>query len=98
MNYWKTCTKMTSWKIVGENAFKKQYKNMGHTRQTEVDKAIRELVSSENPANIGNYKQHQKIFAYELGKSDRLIYTLDYFHNEIILIRVCDHKSVYGKD
>jgi len=63
-----------------------------------VDKTIRELSSVANPASIGKYKQHQKFFSYELGKNDRLIYTLDYFHNKIILLRVCDHKSVYGKD
>ncbi len=89
---------MTSWKIKKENTFKKQYKNIGHNRQSIADKAILELAASSNPANLGKYKQSNKVFAYELGKNDRLIYTLDYFHNEIILLRVCDHKSVYGKD
>ncbi len=89
---------MTRWKIIRENTFKKQYKNIGHKRQADVDNAICELSSSVNPADIGRYKQHQKVFAYELGKNDRLIYTLDYFYNKIILLRVCDHKSVYGKD
>ncbi len=89
---------MTSWKIKKENAFKKQYKNIGHNRQTITDKAILELATSLNPADIGEYKQSSKVFSYALGKNDRLIYTLDYFHNEIILLRVCDHKSAYGKD
>lgn len=89
---------MARWNIERKSIFKKQYKNIGHARQTNVDKAILELATSLNPASIGTYKQNKKVFAYKLDKNDRLIYTLDYLNNKITLHRVCDHKSAYGKD
>ena len=89
---------MTGWKIRMESAFKRQYRSIGRVRQSRVDRAITDLATSANPAKRGRYKRHVRVFAYELGKSDRLIYTLDYFRNEIILMRVCDHKSAYGRD
>ena len=89
---------MTSWNIQRKNIFKKQYKNIGHARQLGVDKAISELVVSENPTKLGTYKQNKKVYAYEIGKKDRLIFTLDYVELKIIFHRVCDHKSAYNKD
>ena len=95
-----TCTEyaMARWKVRRGSAFKRQYKNIGYVRQSKVDKVIVSLATSTNPASIGRYKKHAKVFTYNIDKGDRLIYTLDYFRNEIILIRVCDHKSAYGRD
>ncbi len=89
---------MTRWITERKNIFKKQYKNIGHGRQLDVDKAILELVTSKDPSKLGEYKQNKKVFAYEIGKSDRLIFTVDYLNYKIIFHRVCDHKSVYNKD
>lgn len=89
---------MTDWKIKIETRFKKQYKNIGQQRQDLVNSAILEMRLSSNPADLGDYKQNKRVFAYKLGKSDRIIYTIDYINNTIILLRVCDHKSAYGND
>ena len=89
---------MNRWITERKNIFKKQYKNIGHNRQLDVDKAISELITSDNPAKLGKYKQNKKVFAYEISKSDRLIFTMDYVNKRIVFHRVCDHKSVYGKD
>ncbi len=39
-----------------------------------------------------------KIYAYELGHDDRIIYKVEYDRHTIVLIRVGDHKMTYGKD
>ena len=89
---------MTVWYVDKRPRFKKQYKEIGQDRQANTDKAIRELVKLENPALVSRYKKNIGAFVYDLGRGDRLMYTLDYAHDTIILHRVCDHKSVYGKD
>jgi len=86
------------WKIRRESSFNRQYKLLGRERQKRVDSALLDLIAAENPARLGDYKSNLRIFAYELGKGDRIIYSIDYQQNLIILLRVCDHKSTYGKD
>jgi len=86
------------WRIEKRPQFAKQFKNLGSVRQQLVDTALRDLALSEDPAKKGEYKPSLRIWAYELNKSDRILYAVDYSQNVIILLRVCDHKSVYGKD
>lgn len=47
---------------------------------------------------MGRYKKTVGAFAYEIGRSDRLIYRIELGSHELILVRVCDHKSTYGTD
>ena len=89
---------MMAWIIVRDSMFARQYKNMGGQRQTRVDLAIKDLASSDNPENMGRYKKSMGARAYEIDKSDRLIYSVDRDRRQITLERVCDHKSVYGMD
>jgi mRNA-degrading endonuclease RelE of RelBE toxin-antitoxin system len=86
------------WQIDQRSQFKRQYKLLGSERQKKVDNAIRDLIISGDPANCGDYKKSMKTYAYELSKGDRIIYDINYEAKIIILLRVCDHKSVYGKD
>ena len=78
--------------------FKKQHKNIGHKRRHTVDAAIVALETSENPADLGTCKQNSKSYAYKLSKGDRLLYGIDYNNRRVTFYRVCDHKSVYGRD
>ena len=80
-----------------EPAFLRQYKKIGHVRQASVNQAIADLVASGNPAIFGKYKKSTKVLSYEIGRADRLIYSLDYSCDEIVLLRVGDHKTVYGR-
>ncbi|NHI03290.1 hypothetical protein DYY67_1602 [Candidatus Nitrosotalea sp. TS] len=58
-----------------------------------------ELVKSENPIKLGDYKSESKsACAYNLDKSNRIIYTVDFSNNVIELRRVGTHKQAYGKD
>jgi mRNA-degrading endonuclease RelE of RelBE toxin-antitoxin system len=57
-----------------------------------------QLGDSERPESLGVYKQSMKVYAYELGQDDRIIYRVDYDRHTIVLVRVGDHKMTYGKD
>ncbi|MGI0101365.1 MAG: hypothetical protein ACREA7_02080 [Nitrosotalea sp.] len=71
---------------------------MSFDLQKKVDAILEELVKSENPTKLGEYKSSLKIYAYNLDKSNRIIYTVDFSNNTIELRRVGTHKQVYGKD
>jgi mRNA-degrading endonuclease RelE of RelBE toxin-antitoxin system len=86
------------WQIVRKNQFEKQYRLLGSERQKKTDDAILDLAYSTNPATKGQYKSSMRAFAYELGRGDRILYDIQYEDNIIVLLRVCDHKSVYVKD
>ena len=86
------------WEFDRKSKFKKQFKLLGSVRQDRVKKALMQLADSERPESLGIYKQSMKVYAYELGHDDRIIYKVDYDRRTIVLIRVGDHKMTYGKD
>lgn len=51
-----------------------------------------------DPKTKGVYKSSLKVFAYELGQNDRIIFDIDYQNQRIMLLRVGNHKMTYGKD
>ena len=62
-----------------------------------VNNALEDLARSKNPTDLGTYKPNMQVFAYDMGKY-RIIFSVRYSENLIDLIRVCDHRSAYGKD
>jgi mRNA-degrading endonuclease RelE of RelBE toxin-antitoxin system len=86
------------WEFDRKSKFKKQYKLLGSVRQERVKKALMQLTYSERPESLGVYKPSMKVYAYELGHDDRMIYRVDYDKRTIELVRVGDHKMTYGKD
>lgn len=66
--------------------------------QSRTVKAITHIASSDNPAELGSYKQSMRVFSYEIGRKYRIIYSVRYRDGVVDLLRVCDHKSTYGKD
>lgn len=86
------------WRLDKRPKFVKQYSRLGTERQQYVDNALRELVQTTNPAELGEFKNSIRVFAYVVNKSDRILFDVDYPNNTIVLLRVCDHKSVYGRD
>ena len=58
--------------------FKKQYRNLDPNTQQGGVEAIREIVSSVNPASLGTYKPNMGVFAYEIGRKYRIIYSIQY--------------------
>ena len=57
-----------------------------------------QLADFERPESLGVYKPSMKVYAYELGHDDRIIFKVDYDKHTIELVRVGDHKMIYGKD
>ena len=58
--------------------FKKQYRNLDSNTQQGGVEAIREIMSSVNPASLGTYKPNMGVFAYEIGRKYRIIYSIQY--------------------
>jgi len=60
--------------------------------------ALDQIAMSEDPARLGAYKANLRVFPYEIGRRCRIIYSVLYREKTVELLRVCDHKSVYGRD
>ena len=86
------------WEFDRKSKFKKQFKLLGSVRQERVKEALLQLGNSEKPESLGTYKQSMKVYSYEVGHGDRIVYTVDYERHTIVLVRVGDHKMTYGKD
>ncbi len=86
------------WNLEWASKFTKQYKKLHSDIQHEVDNAIENIASSTNPSILGTYKADMRTFSYEIGRKHRIIYSIRYKDGIVDLLRVCDHKSVYGKD
>ena len=63
-----------------------------------MDRAIDDLAPSDDPAALGTYKANLRVFSYGVGRAYRLLYLPVSPRDEIVPLRVCDHKYVYGKD
>lgn len=85
------------WAFDRKSNFKKQYKNLSQEKQNLVKKALKELDSSQDPTQFGKFKASMKVYAYEFGKSERILYAVNFTDKIITLFRVGDHKDVYGK-
>lgn len=88
------------WVTQQTKSFKKSYKKLSSQLQKQTDNAIINLATSKNPTDLGKPKlgKFKGYFAYEIGKSYRLIYKVINPQHIILLIVVGDHKLVYGKD
>ena len=86
------------WRLRWAGRFKKQYKNLDPNTQQDVDGAVREIASSVNPARLGTCKCNMRVFAYELGRKYRVICPIQYRYGIVDLLRVCNHKSAYGRE
>ena len=89
---------MTRWGFSARTKFKRQYGRLDPTVRNAVDISVENLLGSDNPTLLGRYKQGMGVFAYDLGRKYRIIYRVNWNRGEIEFLRVCDHKSVYGKD
>ncbi len=89
---------MIEWIPDRRSVFSKQFGRLDSKTQKRVEKAILELLTTENPARLGKYKQNKRVFAYDIGRKYRIIYNVNWNDNTIEFLRVCDHKSAYDKD
>ena len=88
------------WRIERTSRFVRCYVRLPSQVRRRVDEAILQLAESENPADAGVLKRgrFKGYFAYEIGRSYRLIYRVVSRQKIVLLVVVGDHKSVYGRD
>lgn len=86
------------WKPGRSNRFKKGYKKIGAELLKRVNKALKTLLESEHPENIGQIKTGAKkgYFSYEIGRSCRILYLPHHDTKVLEFARICSHKEVYG--
>lgn len=80
--------------------FDNGYASKDNDNQRLVDDALKMLSTSKQPQRLGDIKNTPdgRVLVYEIGDKYRLSYRIEYVSRIIQLIRVCDHKAVYGKD
>ncbi|MHB8603147.1 MAG: type II toxin-antitoxin system RelE family toxin [Nitrosotalea sp.] len=83
------------WILEPNKKFIKQYKSLSSNLQKKVDLVLNELIHSDDPTMLGTYKQNLQVYAYNLDKSNRLVYVVCFSDKVIELLRVGDHKKAY---
>ena len=94
----KTSGRSSVWKAKPSNRFKSSYKNLSDEMAERVDSALKSLLSEERPERLGIPKKASRkgYFAYELGRSCRIIYRPNYNEKIVEFFRVCSHTQVYS--
>lgn len=91
------------WTFEWSDTFKKLYKDKDNSIKPRVDEKLKELAVSD-PLKFGKRKKGLKYsnnaYAVKVNKSNRIVYEpLVRDGKKIIrLLKVCDHKTVYGHD
>jgi len=86
------------WKINEPSDIRKTFRKLGKSEKNQYRTAIRTLAESEDPKVHGNYKNNLGCFTYNITKSFRITFDIDYENRIINIIKIGDHKQIYGKD
>lgn len=93
---------MTDWKVVESVKVRKSRKKYSSDARVckALESCLRQLPNEEDPRRIGDRKYgiYDGTYGYNLTKSIRLIYKVDYNARQIKLLAMGDHKEVYGRD
>ena len=94
----KTLGRNNLWKAKPSNRFKSSYKHLSDEMAERVDSALKSLLSEDRPERLGIPKKASRkgYFAYELGRSCRIIYRPNYNEKIVAFFRVCSHTAVYS--
>lgn len=76
--------------------YKKQYRKLDLSVKRLVERALTDMLDSDSPHELGEFKRHSNTCTYRLNKSNRLMYKV--YPDRIVLLAVGDHKAVYGSD
>lgn len=89
----------SKWETDLSNVFRKGYKHKDKPDKERVKSIMASMVQSEDPRDFGTLKdtKYGRLFVLDFGKY-RLSYRVNITHKTIEMVRVCDHKAVYGKD
>jgi mRNA-degrading endonuclease RelE of RelBE toxin-antitoxin system len=89
------------WDVIFPSNWKKQVKALPHHTQKKLLSYMNEIILERDPTFAATFKKGTKyghVYVAELSNSHRLSYTINYNTKTIEIIRVGDHKGVYGKD
>ena len=87
-----------SWTIVRSDRFKRRYKEKPPKLRAKVDEAIKLLVESSDPRNLGRrkYGTLDRCYGHDIDFRNRILFAVDMAKRELYFLRVCSHKEVYG--
>lgn len=90
------------WNVYTDKNFDKKLHKIRSNKEVR-DKcriAMLELVNSPHPEMLGDRKRGhlRHLYGYRLTRSYRMLYSVDYNEEAIILVDLDDHKNIYGKD
>ncbi len=91
------------WEFEWSDTFKKLYKSKDNSVKPKVVEKLKELATND-PFKFGKRKKNLKYsnnaYAIKVDKSNRIVYELITQNGKKIikLLKVCDHKTVYGHD
>lgn len=90
----------SSWELEVTPTFDNGYAAKDSENQRRVDEALAMLTVSKYPHRLGEIKNTPdgRVCVYDIGFKYRMSYVVSFSAKTILLIRVCDHKAVYGKD
>jgi hypothetical protein len=86
------------WTAITTNRFKRGYKAKTPELQAKVDEALKLILGSNDPRNLGGRKHGTRDLCYghDLDHSHRLLFSVNMAKKEVYFLRVCSHKEVYG--
>ena len=91
------------WSFDPSRRFKSSYKKLHQELRDRVDDALKTLASNPEPERLGIFKKNIRArikgcYAFELGRSCRILYFPDYGRRIILLLRVCSHKEWWRRE
>lgn len=87
-----------SWILKPTETFKRRYKRKRRGLRRKVDDALRFLVRNHDPKIFCRLKYGRLagLYGYDLDDDNRILLKFIDENQEIQLLRVCDHRHVYG--
>jgi mRNA-degrading endonuclease RelE of RelBE toxin-antitoxin system len=86
-----------TWTLHFDKEAMKQLKKLAKSPDKPLyDKALRELQYSENPRDLGTFKQKLGCFGYRVNLPVRILYSVFDEQKAIVIHDLGSHKQVYG--
>jgi len=87
---------VSKWELVWTPTFTALYQAKDESRKRKTKELIELIAQSPNPLRYGEKLHNLGYYAARISKGDRLGYHKQ--GRKILLLKVCDHKEVEGKD
>ena len=85
-----------SWTPGYTPTFKRDYKNLGQADQSKVNSAVKDIVSSDDPRELGRPKlgKWKGAYGYDVGRDLRVLYAVDPSSRIVTFLR-CGRHAIY---